>query len=63
MPPMRHTADDAAVLPGSSFGYHGNVPSLMKYYGEGSAHHYPLSDLRYAAGAGSVCGLAAGDDG
>lgn len=47
----------------ASFGYHGNVPSLMKYYGKRSAHHHPLLNLRYAAGAGSVCRLAAGDDG
>ena len=28
-----------------------------------SAHYHPLLNLRYAAGAGSVCRLAAGDDG
>lgn len=46
----------------ASFGYHGNVPSLMKYYGK-DPRTIVKCGLRHAAGAGAVCYLAAGDDG
>ncbi len=47
----------------ASFGYHGNVPSLMKYYGR-SAYHRQVPDLwgRYWRWR-SIPSVAAGDDG
>lgn len=46
----------------ASFGYHGNVPSLMKYYGK-DPKTIVKCGVRYADGAGAVYHLVAGDDG
>jgi tryptophan-specific transport protein len=54
-------ADDAAVLL-ASFGYHGNVPSLMKYYGKDPRTIVKCLVYGTLLALGSVR-LAAGDDG
>ncbi|VEB53689.1 tryptophan permease [Salmonella enterica subsp. enterica] len=47
----------------ASFGYHGNVPSLMKYYGKDPRTIVKWPDLWDVTGAGALFRLAAGDDG
>ncbi|MGC6745552.1 aromatic amino acid transport family protein [Escherichia coli] len=47
----------------ASFGYHGNVPSLMKYYGKDPKTIVKCLVYWYADGAGAVYHLVAGDDG
>ena len=55
-------ADNAPVLPGLVWlsRQRAEPDEILR---KRSAHHHPLLNLRYAAGAGSVCRLAAGDDG